>query len=167
MATNYCSLSYSLQLISFLFIILLLSCCVSAAVPRLGPVSRGILRKPEPAAAASESLSKDLKIFFYYQTLDHFNYRPQSYKTFRQRYVMNFRHWGGAKSSSPILAYFGAEAPLDGDLSNIGFLNDNAARFNALLIYIEVIIKHSLSLCLDMVFFFFFFKNGLLLDFNG
>ncbi|WJZ89801.1 hypothetical protein VitviT2T_008992 [Vitis vinifera] len=139
MAMTYYSLSYSLQWLPFLIPTLILSCCVSAAqfnVPRLGPLSRGILRNPEPAAV-SESFYKDLKTFFYAQTLDHFNYRPESYKTFRQRYVMNFKHWGGAKAGAPIFAYLGAEAPLDGDLVNIGFVNDNAARFNALLIYIE------------------------------
>ncbi|KAK0603834.1 hypothetical protein LWI29_009143 [Acer saccharum] len=38
---------------------------------------------------------------------------------------------------APILAYLGAEAPLDGDIAGIGFLTDNAVRFNALLVYIE------------------------------
>lgn len=174
MAMTYYSLSYSLQWLPFLIPTLILSCCVSAAqfnVPRLGPLSRGILRNPEPAAV-SESFYKDLKTFFYAQTLDHFNYRPESYKTFRQRYVMNFKHWGGAKAGAPIFAYLGAEAPLDGDLVNIGFVNDNAARFNALLIYIEV------RILISMVFFFFHklvWKclsfccrfQGFLLDFNG
>lgn len=135
------SLSYLHQWLPFLFPAFILHCCVVSAaqlnVPRLGPFSRGILRNPEPASAP-ESLSEDLKTFFYTQTLDHFNYRPESYTTFRQRYVMNFKHWGGAKARAPIFAYFGAEAPLDGDLTNIGFLSDNAAQFRALLIYIEV-----------------------------
>ncbi|KAE8674430.1 hypothetical protein F3Y22_tig00111754pilonHSYRG00014 [Hibiscus syriacus] len=50
---------------------------------------------------------------------------------------MNFKHWGGANGSAPILVYLGAEVPLDSDLTVIGFLNDNAIRFNALLDYIE------------------------------
>lgn len=54
---------------------------------------------------------------------------------------MNFKHWGGAKSSAPIFAYLGAESPLDDDLNTVGFLIDNAPRFKALLIYIEVSIK--------------------------
>ena len=86
----------------------------------------------------SELVSDDLETYFYNQTLDHFNYNPESYATFQQRYVINSKYWGGSNSSSPILVYFGAEAPLDGDLAVIGFLDDNAAIFNALLVYIEV-----------------------------
>ncbi|GAY64889.1 hypothetical protein CUMW_237060 [Citrus unshiu] len=51
-----------------------------------------------------------------------------------------FTCWGGgagADANAPIIAYLGAEEPLDGDISVIGFLTDNAARFNALLVYIE------------------------------
>ncbi|KAJ0083415.1 hypothetical protein Patl1_30536 [Pistacia atlantica] len=46
-------------------------------------------------------------------------------------------YWGGSNSNAPIFAYLGAEAPIDGDLSIIGFLPDNALRFKALLVYIE------------------------------
>ncbi|KAE8692015.1 LRR receptor-like serine/threonine-protein kinase ERECTA-like [Hibiscus syriacus] len=44
--------------------------------------------------------------------------QPQSYATFQQRCVMNFKHWGGANDSAPILAYLRAEAPLDSDLTH-------------------------------------------------
>ncbi|KAH9694397.1 hypothetical protein KPL71_022402 [Citrus sinensis] len=60
--------------------------------------------------------------------------------TFQQRYVINFKYWGGgagADANAPIFVYLGAEGPLDGDISIIDFLTDNAARFNALLVYIE------------------------------
>lgn len=63
--------------------------------------------------------------------------RPESYTTFPQRYIINFKYWGGANSSAPIFAYLGAEAPIDDDLNVIGFLTDNAIQFNALLVYIE------------------------------
>ncbi|KAK9193781.1 hypothetical protein WN944_004480 [Citrus x changshan-huyou] len=61
--------------------------------------------------------------------------------TFQQRYVINFKYWGGgagADANAPIFVCLGAEGPLDGDISIIDFLTDNAARFNALLVYIEV-----------------------------
>ncbi|KAH7531139.1 hypothetical protein JRO89_XSUnG0014700 [Xanthoceras sorbifolium] len=80
---------------------------------------------------------KDFRTFFYTQTLDHFNYRPDSYTTFQQRFIINFNYWGGANTSSPIFVYLGAEEALDRDLDLIGFLPDNAPRFNALMVYIE------------------------------
>ncbi|KAM7528033.1 hypothetical protein LguiB_031443 [Lonicera macranthoides] len=99
-------------------------------IPRL----RTILHEPESIPAP---ISKDFKTFFYAQTLDHFNYNPQSYSTFKQRYVINFKHWGGANCSAPIFAYLGAEAALDYDLDGIGFLPENAHHFKALQVYIE------------------------------
>ncbi|KAK6936131.1 Peptidase S28 [Dillenia turbinata] len=102
--------------------------------PRLSTLVRTILRDPE---VVSETLSDDFQTFYYTQTLDHFNYKPESYKTFQQRYVINFKYWGGSNAGAPIFAYMGAEAPLDDDLEGIGFLNDNAPRFNALQVYIE------------------------------
>lgn len=101
-------------------------------IPRLSPFDK-------EASSSSSPNSKDFKTYYYRQTLDHFNYAPQSYATFRQRYVVSSKHWGGASSNSPIFAYLGAEAPLDGDLTVIGFLRDNAPYFNSLSLYIEVI----------------------------
>jgi len=82
--------------------------------------------------------AEEVKTFFFNQTLDHFNYRPESYTTFQQRYLINSKYWGGANSSAPIFAYLGPEAPIDDSPTSIGFLIDNAASFNALLVYIEV-----------------------------
>ncbi|KAL5765640.1 hypothetical protein ACOSP7_016257 [Xanthoceras sorbifolium] len=84
----------------------------------------------------SDNIPEDFKTFYYDQTLDHFNYRPESYSTFRQRYVINFKNWGGANASAPIFAYLGAEGPLDEDIGE-SFQTDNAARFKCLLVYIE------------------------------
>ncbi|KAG6601675.1 Lysosomal Pro-X carboxypeptidase, partial [Cucurbita argyrosperma subsp. sororia] len=114
-------------------LLLILSACVSATqyrIPRLSPTDRD-------SEALSSPLSDDFKTFYYNQTLDHFNYRPESYTTFAHRYIINFKYWGGANSSAPILAYLGAEGPLDKDLNVVGFSTDNAAQFGALLVYIE------------------------------
>lgn len=85
-----------------------------------------------------ETLFKDYKTFYYNQTLDHFNYRPESYTTFPQRYLINSKYWGGAKSSSPIFVYLGAEATVTTEAPGVGFLVDHAPLFKALLVHIEV-----------------------------
>ncbi|KAG6682450.1 hypothetical protein I3842_13G142300 [Carya illinoinensis] len=103
-------------------------------IPRLSPLG-GILQDPETVLSAN--VSDDFETFYYNQTLDHFNYMPESYSTFPQRYVINSKYWDGANRSAPILAYLGAEAPLDGAMYGIGFLTDNAAEFKSLLVYIE------------------------------
>ncbi|CAN1171697.1 Lysosomal Pro-X carboxypeptidase [Linum perenne] len=77
-----------------------------------------------------------LETYFYNQTLDHFNYRPESYVTFRQRYVINSKHWGGP--GAPIFVMLGAEAPLRfNSTAPNGFVVDFSSRFNSLLVYIE------------------------------
>jgi len=71
----------------------------------------------------------------YEQTLDHFNYLPGSYKTFKQRYFVNFKYWGGANSSAPIHAHLGGE---DDIVNSLDFMTNNVNSFKALLVYIEV-----------------------------
>ncbi|KAK6138138.1 hypothetical protein DH2020_028118 [Rehmannia glutinosa] len=111
----------------------------SHKIPRLSPYHKEtlILRNPDDHSFSQSAISKDFKTYFYTQTLDHFNYAPQSFATFKQRYVINYKHWGGPKFNSPILAYLGAEEPLDDDLGVIGFLNDSAPYFKSLSVYIE------------------------------
>ena len=62
-------------------------------IPRLSPTRGTILQNPEILSA---TISEDFQTFYYNQTLDHFNYRPESYSTFQQRYVINFKYWGGS-----------------------------------------------------------------------
>ena len=122
------------------FLLFVLSTSVVTALPyrfpRLSPIGEKFLHHSRVLLEAPPS--DDFKTFYYNQTLDHFNYRPESYTTFPQRYIVNFKYWGGANSSAPIFAYLGAEAPIDDDLNVIGFMTDNAIQFNALLVYIEV-----------------------------
>ncbi|XWS28653.1 hypothetical protein CRYUN_Cryun25bG0089400 [Craigia yunnanensis] len=129
---------FAVQWLQFIVMVLSISVSGSASrfdIPMLSPTRGTILEQPDLLSSAA--VSKDLKTFYYPQTLDHFNYRPESYTTFQQRYVINFKYWGGANASAPIFAYLGAEGSLDGDLAVIGFLNDNAIRFDALVVYIE------------------------------
>ncbi|GLT82101.1 hypothetical protein SLE2022_005130 [Rubroshorea leprosula] len=128
--------SFLLQCLQIFSITILLAVSSVADIrrrtPRLSTIRGVTLKHPEILSAP---LSEDLQTFYYNQTLDHFNYKPQSYIKFKQRYVMNFKYWGGP--NAPILAYLGAEESIDGDLRVVGFLNDNARGFKALQIYIE------------------------------
>ncbi|XP_027342783.1 lysosomal Pro-X carboxypeptidase-like [Abrus precatorius] len=108
----------------------------SLKIPRLSPIPEWERTLNDPPSLDANN-TDNVKTFYYKQVLDHFNYRPESYKTFQQRYLVNFNYWGGSKSSAPIFAYLGAEEPIDNSPQVIGFLTDNAASFNALLVYIE------------------------------
>ncbi|KAL3717956.1 hypothetical protein ACJRO7_003140 [Eucalyptus globulus] len=133
----------SSSLDSILIILMLFSACVSTEknfdgyyIPKLGIFPRTFIQDPTWAIQSSVS-SKDFQTFFYNQTLDHFNYRPESYTTFKQRYVINSKYWGGANASAPIFVFFGDEAPFDTAMTEVGFMTENAAEFKALLVYIE------------------------------
>ncbi|KAI3695577.1 hypothetical protein L1987_78575 [Smallanthus sonchifolius] len=101
--------------------------------PRLSPVDPLLKRQTDVSAI----ISSDFETFFYDQTLDHFNYKPESYTTFQQRYIINSKWWGGANKNAPIFVYLGAEEPIDQDVTILGFLTENAPRFKALLVYLE------------------------------
>ncbi|KAM1309944.1 hypothetical protein ACFX13_006722 [Malus domestica] len=90
---------------------------------------------PKPLSAFDPDA--EFETFYYNQTLDHFNFRPDSFNIFQQRYLINFKHWGGSNISAPIFAYLGEEEAIDADLSIIGFLSENANQFQALQIFIE------------------------------
>ncbi|KAJ8750407.1 hypothetical protein K2173_014322 [Erythroxylum novogranatense] len=125
------------QCIQLIFLIVITSLdATRLGTPKLDPLGPLILEESKSTIAVAP-VSEDFRTFYYNQTLDHFNYRPESYTTFQQRYVINSKYWGGANASSPILAYLGAEQPLDPALSRVGFLTDNAWHFKALLVYIE------------------------------
>ncbi|KAK3228388.1 hypothetical protein Dsin_000269 [Dipteronia sinensis] len=106
-------------------------------IPKLAVHHRINLENPSTSTNLNPYNPEDHKTYYYDQTLDHFNYQPQSYATFRQRYVVNEKNWGGSSVAAPIFAYLGEESDLEGDVEAIGFLRDNAARFNALQVYIE------------------------------
>ncbi|QHN86436.1 lysosomal Pro-X carboxypeptidase isoform X3 [Arachis ipaensis] len=74
---------------------------------------------------------------FFTQTLDHFDYTPQSNHKFQQRYLFNDTHWGGANNNAPIFVYTGNEGNIEWFTQNTGFMFENAPRFQALLVFIE------------------------------
>ncbi|KAL2481700.1 alpha/beta-Hydrolases superfamily protein [Abeliophyllum distichum] len=86
------------------------------------------------------SLSSKTELYeekFFTQILDHFNFHPQSYQTFQQRYLINDKYWGGPNNNSPIFVYTGNEGEIEWFAQNTGFLFDTAPLFKALLIFIE------------------------------
>ncbi|XP_027927413.1 lysosomal Pro-X carboxypeptidase-like isoform X2 [Vigna unguiculata] len=122
----------------FLFIFLTYFTSInSVKIPRLSSIPTWDTSLHHPATLDAKTSTDKINTFYYKQVLDHFNYRPQSYRTFQQRYLINFKYWGGANSSAPILAFFGAEEAIDHSPEGIAFLTDNAASLNALLVYIE------------------------------
>jgi len=114
-------------------LLLLVSSYASAHIPRLGVQRRASQNKPQQA-----STPDGLATFYYKQPLDHFNYLPQSYDTFDQRYVINFKHWQGVNPNAPIIVFFGAEEDIDSDISFIDFPIRFASRYKAMLVYLEV-----------------------------
>ncbi|PWA83073.1 serine carboxypeptidase S28 family protein [Artemisia annua] len=92
-------------------------------------------------------VSNTFKTYSYNQTLDHFNYKPESYATFPQRYLDNSKWWGGVDKKAPIFVYFGAEEDIEDDLGSIVFPTDNAPRFKALVVYLEVSISFPFTFC--------------------
>lgn len=104
-------------------------------IPR---ADRDFLRKLRLPQSSKVVPGDDFMTSFYNQTLDHFTYRPESYTTFKQKYLINSKYWSGTANSTcrPIFAYLGDEAPIEESIP--GFLEDNAPSFKALLLYIEV-----------------------------
>ncbi|KAF8403175.1 hypothetical protein HHK36_011272 [Tetracentron sinense] len=126
------ALRLSIQLLSWL--VVLLAICVSATYPktaRLGLSGKAMESKSEVR------LPPEFVTYFYTQTLDHFNYRPESYTTFQQRYIINSVYWGGANTSSPIFVYTGDEASITDVAMVAGFITEIASHFKALMVFIE------------------------------
>lgn len=126
----------------FILLLLLQFIILSSAyqIPRLSATGgEKYFHEEKHLDSATSASNRDLRTYFYEQTLDHFNYAPESYATFRQKYIISTEYWSGADSNSPIFAYLGAESELTiSTVDRIGFLVDNAPRFKALLVYLEV-----------------------------
>jgi lysosomal Pro-X carboxypeptidase len=108
---------------------------------------------PEQQLNSGSAKNGLYKTKFFTQTLDHFNYNPQSYHKFQQRYLINDTYWGGAKRKAPIFVYTGNEGKIDWFTQNTGFMFEKAPYFNALLVFIEVnvliALRQHFSTCLD------------------
>ncbi|KAH9304736.1 hypothetical protein KI387_009140, partial [Taxus chinensis] len=74
---------------------------------------------------------------YFTQRLDHFSFKKHANSTFQQRYLINDKHWVGAKSKGPIFLYCGNEGYIDWFAENSGFIWDVAPQFGALLVFPE------------------------------
>ncbi|KAK6147249.1 hypothetical protein DH2020_018161 [Rehmannia glutinosa] len=96
--------------------------------------------QPEQQPTKTNITSKLYKEKFFTQILDHFNYNPQSYQKFQQRYLINDKYWGGSSNNnSPIFVYTGNEGDIEWFAQNTGFMFETAPYFKALLVFIEVL----------------------------
>jgi lysosomal Pro-X carboxypeptidase len=144
LASRWTHLAMMFQRLFLLHFFLLLSLTTATAkrlntIPRLSPIGPRVWRDQPDKTTSGEFDGEGFETCFYSQTLDHFNYRPESYDTFLQRYAINSKYWAGANAS--ILVYLGAEASIDPYLDAGGFLVDNAVQFKSLLVVIEVRIQ--------------------------
>lgn len=128
------ALQFLFQFLSLL--LLFTTICISATYP--GSSTRFDTMRRRMTSKSNSHLPPEFVTYYYTQTLDHFNYKPESYATFQQKYIKNFKYWGGASTSSPIIVYIGEEAPLTFGVHGKGFIVDLASRFKAMLLYIEV-----------------------------
>ncbi|KAF2321723.1 hypothetical protein GH714_001860 [Hevea brasiliensis] len=104
----------------WLALLLLAAVCASAVNPRIFAGLGGLKRLA--ASRSFSDLPPEYEIHYYRQTLDHFNYKPESYATFQHRYILNYKYWGGANTSSPIFVYTGEEGDITYDVE--GFILD-------------------------------------------
>lgn len=136
----------------FVLLFLLPSLALAKIFPRF-PSSN--VRPEQLAQILKDDEVKPYKTKYYTQILDHFNYNPQGYQTFQQRYLINDTYWGGAKNNSPIFVYMGNEGDIEWFAQNTGFMFENAPHFKALLVFIEVICHcYYLFYCLLLPSFF-------------
>jgi lysosomal Pro-X carboxypeptidase len=112
----------------------LLSSTVSIA--KITPGFPSSIIRPEKLSHTTKNQLYKQKYFT--QILDHFNFNPQSYQTFQQRYLINDTFWGGAHKNAPIFVYMGNEGDVEWFTQNTGFMFETAPHFKALLIFIEV-----------------------------
>ncbi|WJX84863.1 lysosomal Pro-Xaa carboxypeptidase [Trifolium repens] len=121
---------FHIKIILFsLFSLLFFTFSTSHIIPKF-PSS---LIHPEQQLNSGSAKNGLYKTKFFTQTLDHFNYNPQSYHKFQQRYLINDTYWGGAKKKTPIFVYTGNEGKIDWFTQNTGFMFEKAPYFNALL----------------------------------
>ncbi|GAB4833334.1 hypothetical protein Ancab_031578 [Ancistrocladus abbreviatus] len=107
------------------------------SLAKIGPrFPASVIPRPEQLAL----ITKGKQLYetrYYTQILDHFNFNPQSYQTFQQRYLINSQYWGGAEKNAPIFVYTGNEGDIEWFAQNTGFMFEIAPSFQALLVFIE------------------------------
>lgn len=145
-----------LQFLIFLLFFLIIS---SSSHAKFIPRFPSSLISPEKLSLSTAKNHQLYKTRYFTQILDHFNYNPQSYQKFQQRYLINDTFWGGAKKNYPIFVYTGNEGDIEWFAQNTGFMYDIAPKFKALLVFIEVLPKLQPKtfklISRDLIFLFF------------
>ncbi|XP_057954430.1 uncharacterized protein LOC131148611 [Malania oleifera] len=118
-------------------LLLFLSAVVDKSIGKITPRFPSSVIQPERFSLAAENKDELYEAKYFTQTLDHFNFNPQSYQTFQQRYLISHKHWGGAANNSPIFVYMGNEGDIEWFAQNTGFMFETAPHFRALLVFIE------------------------------
>ncbi|XP_072970181.1 uncharacterized protein [Typha angustifolia] len=106
------------------------SLCNSAKIGALSSFLRARRSNPLP-----NSPGVTFRKEYFTQELDHFNFNPQSFVTFQQKYLVNDTYWGG--KSAPIFVYTGNEGDIELFAENTGFMWEIAPQFQAMLVFIE------------------------------
>lgn len=81
----------------------------------------------------ADNLNITYETKWFTQKVDHFGWSNTA--TYKQRYLVNDRHWCG--KNCPILLYAGNEGDIEMFAKNTGFMWENAAKMNALLVFAE------------------------------
>ncbi|KAI9076430.1 hypothetical protein K1719_041665 [Acacia pycnantha] len=119
------------------WIFLCWSLCFSLTSAFLAPTFPSSAYRPQRRLADSVQNTGLYRTEFYTQILDHFDFNPQSYRTFQQRYLINDTYWGGASNKAPVFVYSGNEGDIEWFAQNTGFMFETAPHFKALLVFIE------------------------------
>ncbi|XP_076040777.1 lysosomal Pro-X carboxypeptidase-like [Oratosquilla oratoria] len=77
--------------------------------------------------------SYDYETFYFDQKIDHFN--ADNDKTFKNRYMVNTKSWGG--NGDPIFFYAGNEGDITLFIDNTGFMWEIADEFKAMIVFAE------------------------------
>lgn len=96
------------------------------------------------------------KAHYFPQILDHFNFHPESYKIFYQKYLIHRKYW---HKGGPIFVYAGNEGDIDWFAANTGFMLDIAPQFQALLLFIEVKINSFYIFSAECVTYIYIYNN--------
>ncbi|KAK6944081.1 Peptidase S28 [Dillenia turbinata] len=112
-------------------------CNVPSLLAKFTPQFPSSVIGPEKITKISSQNQPLYETKYFTQILDHFNYNPQSYQTFQNRYLINDKYWGGAAKNSPIFVYTGNEGDIEWFAQNTGFMFETAPHFEALLVFIE------------------------------
>lgn len=120
---------------SFFFWLLLLAVAL-AAVESMPVYVPGVYKSSLKKQVEKAKPKIPYEARYFPQLLDHFTFQPKSYKIFYQKYLINSQYW---HKGGPIFVYTGNEGDIEWFAANTGFMLDIAPKFQALLVFVEVL----------------------------